>query len=246
MHNDSNSIHRWRGRYPPDELLLELMKQFGSFAAVARETGKAKQNLLAYCDRRPEFKAQMDALVRKPRKWHLPDAAELESLMREHGSVAAVSRVTGIPRSNLWQYIGRRPILLEIVRRYQVKRSPRSSEEVAKTSRLYTPEQKAAQREATRRWNERNPDKAREIALRNRYRRRARTSDNEASLRWLSLLRKDPCSYCGGDGGTVDHIEPLIDGGTNEVENLTGACASCNAVKNSRSLLTFLLERKDE
>ncbi len=25
---------------------------------------------------------------------------------------------------------------------------------------------------------------------------------------WLRLLRADPCAYCGGPGGTVDHVEP--------------------------------------
>lgn len=29
---------------------------------------------------------------------------------------------------------------------------------------------------------------------------------------WAPVLRRDPCSYCGGPGGTVDHIVPQAAG----------------------------------
>ena len=62
---------------------------------------------------------------------------------------------------------------------------------------------------------------------------------------WRRVLRHDPCAYCGDNTAamTVDHIEPLSKGGINRRENIVGSCRSCNASKDSKSLLLFLLER---
>ena len=57
-------------------------------------------------------------------------------------------------------------------------------------------------------------------------------------------LYSDPCSYCGGSGGTTDHIVSVKDGGQSHPDNLTAACHSCNASKNDRDLLSFLLSRR--
>lgn len=47
------------------------------------------------------------------------------------------------------------------------------------------------------------------------------------------------CSYCGCqtnpfDDFTVDHVHPVILGGTDDIENLVPACRSCNARKGAR------------
>lgn len=65
---------------------------------------------------------------------------------------------------------------------------------------------------------------------------------------WMRLLRLDPCAYCGGDGGTLDHIEPKSlpvrgIGGAHAWTNYTGACGSCNNSKQTRPLLEFMLVR---
>jgi len=62
---------------------------------------------------------------------------------------------------------------------------------------------------------------------------------------WLRLLRADPCAYCGGPGGTVDHVEPRSRpvrglGGAHVWLNVVGACQRCNGAKADRSLLRFL------
>ena len=48
------------------------------------------------------------------------------------------------------------------------------------------------------------------------------------------------CQYCGAQSPAVklhvDHITPVARGGTNELENLTTACASCNLGKGAREL----------
>lgn len=73
-----------------------------------------------------------------------------------------------------------------------------------------------------------------------KYTRRA---NGGSSLDYVRLLLKDPCSYCFGSGGTIDHIIPVAMGGTNDWWNLTSACKSCNSSKGSENLLAFLLRR---
>lgn len=70
---------------------------------------------------------------------------------------------------------------------------------------------------------------------------------------YAKLLRGDPCSYCGGPGGTIDHIRPLSGHpllppqgggiGKQNWQNYTSACLSCNREKGVRGLLEFLLKR---
>jgi hypothetical protein len=57
------------------------------------------------------------------------------------------------------------------------------------------------------------------------------------------IVACDPCSYCGGPGGTLDHIDPIVTGGANDWQNLTGACHSCNSRKREVPLLLALLTR---
>lgn len=63
-------------------------------------------------------------------------------------------------------------------------------------------------------------------------------------------IKLDPCSYCGGVGGTIDHIHPRsranYDLGTGfdrfHWTNYTGACEECNVRKNSMGLVEFLIK----
>lgn len=76
----------------------------------------------------------------------------------------------------------------------------------------------------------------------------ARLGDAD-SVEYAEVLRGDPCSYCGApadENQTVDHIEPLHRGGSNEWENLTSACGSCNSSKHTHSLLEHLLVTADD
>lgn len=55
-----------------------------------------------------------------------------------------------------------------------------------------------------------------------------------------SILRHDPCAYCGEAASQVDHIDPVAHGGENHWTNLTAACAPCNRAKWDQPLLAFL------
>lgn len=56
-------------------------------------------------------------------------------------------------------------------------------------------------------------------------------------------LRSDPCPYCGGTGGTIDHVEPRARGGADDARNRVGACRTCNNLKADTPLLVFLVRR---
>jgi hypothetical protein len=71
---------------------------------------------------------------------------------------------------------------------------------------------------------------------------------------YRQVIMRDPCAYCGGNGGQCDHIVPRhIAGGKTggamtiaEYDHVTGGCQSCNRAKGpTQSLLLFLLERPD-
>lgn len=68
---------------------------------------------------------------------------------------------------------------------------------------------------------------------------RARRAMSDAKWRALRLQVFDRddwvCTYCGStDDLTCDHIHPLARGGTNDLDNLTTACRSCNSSKGDK------------
>lgn len=117
------------------------------------------------------------------------------------------------------------------------------SESVIEKARISSRRWREANREAHRayskRWARENPDRCR-IRDRNSQRRRALGRD-ESSVAYAEILRNDPCSYCGGPAGHIDHIVPVSDGGGNGWENLAAACISCNSRKRTKTLLHFLV-----
>src|SRR6185437_4445194 len=70
---------------------------------------------------------------------------------------------------------------------------------------------------------------------------RSRGDYTPSEREMIPILRNDPCSYCGGPAGTIDHIDPVHYDGGRVWENLTAACQPCNSSKHTRPLLTFLL-----
>lgn len=72
-----------------------------------------------------------------------------------------------------------------------------------------------------------------------RYRERRAMPDREWSALCAIVKERDgyACTYCGSQQAplAVDHVRPLILGGTNELDNLTTACAACNGGKSGRT-----------
>ena len=68
----------------------------------------------------------------------------------------------------------------------------------------------------------------------------------QAAREWRNILRQDPCAYCGGVGGTIDHITPRALGGAKDsIRNWTGACLQCNLKRGPRGLIYFLAGAED-
>jgi 5-methylcytosine-specific restriction endonuclease McrA len=59
---------------------------------------------------------------------------------------------------------------------------------------------------------------------------------------WKEILHSygGRCVYCGKSANSQDHIVPLANGGTHTADNVVPACVSCNATKQTRSLLLFM------
>ena len=61
--------------------------------------------------------------------------------------------------------------------------------------------------------------------------------------KYIEIILKDPCVYCGKRSTEIDHIEPRIKGGSHEWDNLAPVCKVCNTRKHKRGMLVFMLDR---
>lgn len=61
---------------------------------------------------------------------------------------------------------------------------------------------------------------------------------------YVTLLRNDPCVYCGAPSESLEHINPISVSKDDTWSNLAAACRFCNTSKKDKDLLGFLLTRK--
>lgn len=76
----------------------------------------------------------------------------------------------------------------------------------------------------------------------NRGAKRPRTKKRLNGIPWAQAMRLLPCLYCGGPGGTVDHVIPEAKGGESLPSNCVPACEQCNNFRHGSKLtrnLTF-------
>ena len=103
------------------------------------------------------------------------------------------------------------------------------------------PEEAAKMR---REWRQANQDKCR--AIRRNRKARKRSNGGKHTAEDIVQIYADQdgfCFYCGtelGENYHVDHMTPLIRGGSNGPENLCCACPQCNMSKNSQTASEFL------
>ncbi len=155
----------------------------------------------------------------------------------------------------------------EINRRY----AERNREKLRASNRVanLSPERIAKRDEDNRRYREANREKLaayqadyyaknkeRKIKVINDARRARRAADPNLNARenrvrkltdlgfsYSEILLFDPCCYCGEPVEHIDHIVPVASGGSNDWDNLTGACASCNTSKGARPMLHFVISK---
>lgn len=99
-------------------------------------------------------------------------------------------------------------------------------------------------RECTGRWQSRrmqvrNPDD-------HRVHRNARENaapglnkTQRGALRAKWTRQGKPCAYCGAEADTIDHVMPLVRGGTNYEGNLVPACRRCNSSKSGKTIIEW-------
>jgi 5-methylcytosine-specific restriction endonuclease McrA len=105
-------------------------------------------------------------------------------------------------------------------------------------SRAENPELYAAQ---GRRWRENNREKARELGMLGKMRRRARIKaapiNDFTPAQWREVMAAygNRCVYCGANGKlTIDHVVPIAKGGAHSIGNIVPACFRCNNRKKDR------------
>lgn len=114
----------------------------------------------------------------------------------------------------------------------------RNREAARETSRRWRANNRERHRAASRAWQMENPERYR--ANMRRAQTRRRLGKDDAAVAYAQILAGDPCSYCGGPAGEIDHIVPVAHGGTSAWVNLTAACKSCNSSKSDRKMVEFL------
>jgi 5-methylcytosine-specific restriction endonuclease McrA len=102
-------------------------------------------------------------------------------------------------------------------------------------------------RERNQRWIKNNPDKVRELNRNNRARRKgAEGTYTNADVDKLYRTQKGRCAACGdclkAEGYHVDHIQPLILGGSNWPDNLQLLCPKCNLSKGGKDPYQWAME----
>ena len=130
----------------------------------------------------------------------------------------------------------------EATRRYYAKH-PDKAKAAARAARLIDPERTKA---ATKAWREKNAEKTR-VHWRNRRSRKQNaegrhTAEDVAKIR---KMQRDKCAYCKvklQGCGHVDHIRPLVKGGSNWPSNLQILCEKCNTSKGSKDAEDFVRE----
>lgn len=59
------------------------------------------------------------------------------------------------------------------------------------------------------------------------------------SMPWMIEMRTARCHYCGGPGGTLDHIIPYSQGGKTVPNNCVPACWPCNNFRGDKPYREF-------
>jgi 5-methylcytosine-specific restriction endonuclease McrA len=104
-----------------------------------------------------------------------------------------------------------------------------------------TPEQRTEHNRKRRERHARQPDVRNKIERIRDHQKRAYGSLTKEV--WAEVCRRyaDTCIYCGStEKITIEHLQPISRGGTNEASNLAPACLSCNSSKRNKTYKEYV------
>jgi 5-methylcytosine-specific restriction endonuclease McrA len=91
--------------------------------------------------------------------------------------------------------------------------------------------------EANRKWRRENPERAALTSRLKKQRRRAAGVLTIADWQGVLALYGSDCLSCGSDDPpTIDHVVPIIQGGSNTVDNVQPLCRTCNTRKGRKTI----------
>lgn len=113
-----------------------------------------------------------------------------------------------------------------------------------------------ADRKRVREWREKQlavapePLRVKAVEWARAYRHRkmvAGPEPTDAEKAQLFAEYSGTCAYCAtGKAECLEHIEPLMHGGSNAITNRVPSCMRCNNIKKDRPLLVFLAAKKSK
>lgn len=124
-------------------------------------------------------------------------------------------------------------------RRYQA-----NPEAARQRNRAYSARTRARKAERQREWRRRNPETVRLMNKARLHRQRAAGNVTRAVILQLRLLQKGKCAICRGSmagfrNEHLDHIVPIVAGGTSDRHNLQLLCRHCNLRKHDADPIEF-------
>jgi 5-methylcytosine-specific restriction endonuclease McrA len=113
-------------------------------------------------------------------------------------------------------------------------------------SKAWRAANKGTEKGRSAKWVADNPTKNLMKTLRRKARVLAAVPPGEHALtgqEWAECLEAfcGLCAYCGRPAKEVEHVVPLINGGSHVVANIVPSCAACNRSKGSASLLHWAM-----
>lgn len=156
--------------------------------------------------------------------------------LRNRDRVRARNKAWGEANAERVREAGRRWYLENRERRKQTADAwrKRNAERVNEKVRAWQAQNRAKVREIQRNWAARHPDK---LADKRARRQLALADADPVVVGHIAFLYTQPCGYCGAtENITIDHVVPLVRGGTHTVENLVAACGWCNSSKGGKLL----------
>lgn len=136
----------------------------------------------------------------------------------------------------------------EHVAEYQRQWQQANPERVRELARSNYARHKEQLKKRVMQWRRKHPEQVR--VWRDDRRARRLNADGSYSLyEWLARCDqfKHTCFYCGTAGSlTADHVVALVNDGTNFIDNIVPACASCNSSKSSADAQKWIARRLRE